>query len=681
MSNRIFANAIRALSMDAVEKANSGHPGAPLGMADMAEVLWNDFLKHNPADPTWWDRDRVVLSNGHASMLLYACLHLSGYDLNMEDLQDFRQLHSRTPGHPERGRTPGVETTTGPLGQGLANAVGMAMAEQMLAAQFNRPKYTIVNHHTYVFCGDGCLMEGVSHEACALAGSLGLGKLTVLWDDNGISIDGPVGDWFSEDVPRRFEAYGWHVVRAVDGHDAESVAKALRDARDVTDRPSLLCCRTVIGFGAPNVCGSHDCHGAPLGCQEIDCARDRLDWPHEPFVIPEAIRQAWDARSRGIELQQAWEKTFTAYGLEYPELATEFRRRMLGRLPRSFETQADAYIAAQQEDAKNIATRKASQNALNVFAPMISAMFGGSADLTSSNLTNWNGCTRLIKNFPAGNYLSYGVREFGMAAIMNGVALHGGFIPFGGTFLVFSDYARNAMRMAALMELRVIHVLTHDSIGVGEDGPTHQPVEHVASLRLIPGMAVWRPCDATETAVAWKAALCREDGPTSLILSRQALNAQPRSLRQVFEIERGGYVLRGSAERPEVVLIATGSEVQLAMDTADLLESGGRTVRVVSMPCLGLFEQQDALYRESVLPEVSLRVAIEAGSPDCWWRIVGRDGLVCGMNGFGESGPGDALWRHFGFTPQILAANVLELLARQDTIRKRLAQMLVPRGR
>lgn len=681
MTNRKhFANAIRALSMDAVQIANSGHPGAPLGMADMAEVLWNDFLKHNPADPTWWDRDRFVLSNGHASMLLYACLHLSGYDLTLDDLKRFRQLHSKTPGHPEHGLTPGVETTTGPLGQGLANAVGMALAEQILSDRYNRPGHRIVDHRTYALCGDGCLMEGVSQEACSLAGTLGLGKLTVLWDDNGISIDGHVGDWFAEDVPARFEACGWHVVRNVDGHDADAVAAALREAASIETKPSLVCCRTVIGFGAPNVCGSHDCHGAPLGCVEIDLARAELDWPHPPFVIPDDVARKWNARERGQAAQHAWNQSFAAYEAVYPELGEEFRMVMQGDLPKSFEMHANRFITAQQAEAQAVATRKASQNTLNTLAPLIPSMFGGSADLTSSNLTNWQGCRHLSPGSVNGNYLSYGVREFGMAAIMNGLALHGGFIPFGGTFLVFSDYARNAMRMAALMKLRVIYVLTHDSIGVGEDGPTHQPVEHVASLRLIPGMSVWRPCDATETAVAWKQALTKTNGPTSLILSRQNLNSQKRTLSQTNNIERGGYILRGEEANPEVVLIATGSEVQLAIDTADLLESVGRRARVVSMPCLGLFELQDPLYRSSVLPELSLRVAVEAGVMDGWWHIVGRDGLVCGMNGFGESGSGEALWRYFGFTPQALTSKILEVLLRQDKIRNRLAQMLVCQG-
>lgn len=679
-SRKHLANAIRALSMDAVQLANSGHPGAPLGMADMAEVLWNDFLKHNPADPAWWDRDRFVLSNGHASMLLYACLHLSGYDLTLDDLRQFRKLHSKTPGHPERGRTPGVETTTGPLGQGLANAVGMALAERILSSRYNRPGHEIVDHRTYALCGDGCLMEGVSQEACSLAGTLGLGKLTVLWDDNGISIDGHVGDWFDEDVPARFEACGWHVVRNVDGHDADAVAAALREAVDIQDKPSLVCCRTVIGFGAPNVCGTHDCHGAPLGCVEIGLARTQLDWPHDPFVIPGNVAQAWNARERGQAAQLDWEQRLAAYEGQYPELAGEFSMVMQGLMPESFETQAVHFIAVQQAEAKSMATRKASQNALNVFAPLVPSMFGGSADLTSSNLTNWQGCTRLTRDSLAGNYLSYGVREFGMAAIMNGLALHGGFIPFGGTFLVFSDYARNAMRMAALMDLRVIYVLTHDSIGVGEDGPTHQPVEHVASLRLIPNMSVWRPCDATETAVAWKQALTRTNGPTSLVLSRQNLTPQKRTLSQTNNIERGGYILRGNEDNPEVVIVATGSEVQLAMETADLLESVGRRARVVSMPCPGLFELQDPLYRSAVLPELSLRVAVEAGIMDGWWRIVGRDGLVFGMTGFGESGPGDALWRHFEFTPQALTSKILEILLRQDKIRNRLAQMLVCRS-
>ncbi|KAF0233173.1 MAG: hypothetical protein FD177_1804 [Desulfovibrionaceae bacterium] len=675
--HRNLANAIRALSMDAVQQANSGHPGAPMGMADIAEVLWNDFLKHNPSDPDWWDRDRFVLSNGHASMLLYSCLYLSGYDLNLEDLRNFRQMHAKTPGHPERGRTPGVETTTGPLGQGLANAVGMALAERTMAARYNQPGYDIVDHRTYALCGDGCLMEGISHEACSLAGTLGLGKLTVLWDDNGISIDGHVAGWFSEDVPTRFEAYGWHVVRAVDGHDAQSVANALREAQSESDRPSLLCCKTVIGFGAPTVCGSHDCHGAPLGRQEIEAARAALDWPHGTFEVPEGVRQAWDACKKGNTAQQTWKETFAAFAIEHPTLAAEFKARMEGTLPKSFEANASKYILTQQHEGKNLATRKASQNALDAFAPQLPGMFGGSADLTSSNLTNWKGCVRLTNESLDGNYLSYGVREFGMAAIMNGMALHGGFIPFGGTFLVFSDYARNAMRMAALMELQVIHVLTHDSIGVGEDGPTHQPVEHTASLRLIPGMSVWRPCDATETATAWKTAVTRRNGPTSLILSRQPLKAQVRTRRQVKDIARGGYILRDCSGIPAVVLIGSGSEVQLAMETAELLERARHAVRVVSMPCMDVFEAQSPIYRSNVLPEESLLVAVEAGIQDNWWRLVGRDGLVCGMTGFGESAPGDVLWEHFGFTPSALAAQVLRALAKREKRRKQLLNMVV----
>jgi len=664
-TSRRNANAIRALAMDAVQKANSGHPGAPLGMADIAEVLWNGHLKHNPADPNWWDRDRFVLSGGHASMLLYACLHLSGYDLSVEDIMNFRQFDSRTPGHPEYGRTPGVETTTGPLGQGLANAVGMALAERMLAAAYNRPDHHVVDHFTYVFAGDGCLMEGISHEACSLAGTLGLGKLIVVWDDNGISIDGHVRNWFGEDTADRFEAYGWHVIAGVDGHDAQAIDDAFRQAKERTDKPTLICCRTVIGFGAPNVCGSHDCHGAPLGEGEIAAARAELGWEHQPFHIPGDIRREWDAKARGRRAQDEWDAMFRDYAKAHPGLAAEYTRRMEGRMPESFMEDAWRFVESMQDEHQNIATRKASQNAINAFAPILPEMAGGSADLTPSNLTNWKSCVTVSPGGFEGNYISYGVREFGMAAIMNGMSLHGGFIPFGGTFLVFSDYARNALRMAAMMGLKVIHVFTHDSIGVGEDGPTHQPVEHVASLRLIPGMSLWRPCDAAETAAAWKVALSGTDGPTCLVLSRQNLPPQRRTGKQLRDVERGGYILKDAQGHPGIVLAATGSEVAVAMEAAAILTEEGAKVRVVSMPCQDLFDKQPEAYRDKVLPPGVLTVSIEAGCTAGWWRYVGRDGLAVGMDRFGESAPAGVLFKHFGITPQAVAEKVRAALARR----------------
>ncbi len=648
---RELANAIRALSMDAVQKAKSGHPGAPMGMADIAEVLWNDFLKHNPNNPKWWDRDRFVLSNGHGSMLIYSLLHLTGYDLSIDDIKNFRQLHSKTPGHPEYGYTPGVETTTGPLGQGITNAVGMALAEKVLAAQFNRDGHHVIDHYTYVFLGDGCLMEGVSHEACSLAGTLGLGKLIAFWDDNGISIDGHVDGWFTDDTPARFEAYGWHVVRNVDGHDPEAIAKAIREARSVNDKPSLICCKTVIGYGAPNLCGSHDCHGAPLGEDEVAATRENLGWKYPPFEIPDEIYAGWDAREKGARAEAAWSEKFAAYKAAHPDLAAELERRMKGEFPADWAEKARAVIAEMVTKNDKMATRKASQAAINAYAPLLPEMLGGSADLTGSNNTDWKGSVSITNTVADGNYIHYGVREFGMAAMMNGMALHGGFIPYGGTFLVFSDYARNALRMSALMKLRTIYVFTHDSIGLGEDGPTHQPIEHVASLRMIPNMSVWRPCDLVETAVAWKAALERSDGPTSLILTRQNLEPQSRTEAQVADIARGGYILRDCEGTPELILIATGSEVALAMGAAEVLAGEGRKVRVVSMPSTDVFEAQDAGYRDQVLPAaVTARVAIEAGVTDYWRKYVGLEGRVVGIDRFGESAPASDLFKHFGFT-------------------------------
>ncbi len=662
-SRRELANAIRALSMDAVQKAKSGHPGAPMGMADIAEVLWNSFLKHNPANPHWWDRDRFVLSNGHGSMLLYSLLHLSGYDLPMEELKNFRQLHSKTPGHPEYGYAPGIETTTGPLGQGITNAVGMALAERTLAAQFNQPGHHIVDHYTWVFMGDGCLMEGISHEACSLAGTLGLGKLIAFWDDNGISIDGHVENWFSEDVAKRFEAYGWHVVRGVDGHDAAAVEKAIHEAKSVNNRPSLICCKTVIGYGAPNLCGSHDCHGAPLGDDEIKATRENLSWKYAPFEIPGEIYAGWDAKKKGGVAEQSWGEKFKAYKAAYPALAAELERRMSGELPANWEQHTQAYIKACAEKGEGPATRKASQMAITALAKVLPEFLGGSADLTGSNLTNWPECKAITNTVADGNYISYGVREFGMSAIMNGVALHGGFIPFGGTFLMFSEYARNALRMAALMKQRSIFVYTHDSIGLGEDGPTHQPVEQTATLRMIPNMSVWRPCDTVETAVAWKAAVEKSTGPSSLIFSRQNLPHQARDAAQMGNVARGGYVLRDSQGAPEVILIATGSEVDLAMKAAEQLSGKGRRVRVVSMPSTDVFDKQDKAYRESVLPAACRkRVAIEAGVSDYWRKYVGLDGAVVGIDRFGESAPAGALFKEFGFTVENVVKTVEAVL-------------------
>ncbi|MAT65200.1 MAG: transketolase [Gammaproteobacteria bacterium] len=660
-SRRELANAVRALSMDAVQKAKSGHPGAPMGMADIAEVLWNDFMKHNPANPGWYDRDRFVLSNGHGSMLIYSLLHLTGYDLPMEELKNFRQLHSKTPGHPEYGYTPGVETTTGPLGQGISNAVGMALAERTLAAQFNRDGHHIVDHYTYVFMGDGCMMEGISHESCALAGTLGLGKLIAFWDDNGISIDGHVDTWFTDDTPKRFEAYGWHVVRGVDGHDPEAVAKAIHEAKSVNDKPTLICTKTVIGYGAPNLCGSHDCHGAPLGDDEIKATRENLGWKHEPFVIPDEIYAGWDAKDKGSKAEAEWNEKFAAYKAAFPDMAAEFERRMKGELPANWKETAEAFIKSCDEAGASDPTRKASGNAIKAFAKVLPEFVGGSADLTPSNNTSWPECRQITSTVADGNYISYGVREFGMSAIMNGMALHGGVKPFGGTFLMFSEYARNALRMAALMKVPTLFVYTHDSIGLGEDGPTHQPVEQISTLRLMPNMSLWRPCDTVETAVAWKAGIERNDGPTSLIFSRQNLAHMSRSADQIANIARGGYVLRDCDGEPEAIIIATGSEVEIAMQAADSLS--GRKIRVVSMPSTDVFDAQDEAYKESVLPKsCTKRVAVEAGVTDYWRKYVGLDGAVVGLDRFGESAPAGQLFKEFGFTAENVAKVVEGIL-------------------
>ncbi|MBB1316053.1 transketolase [Shewanella sp. SR43-4] len=661
-SRKVLANAIRALSMDAVQKANSGHPGAPMGMADIAEVLWNDFLKHNPTNPNWVDRDRFVLSNGHGSMLIYSLLHLSGYELPIEELKQFRQLHSKTPGHPEYGYTPGVETTTGPLGAGLSNAVGMAIAEKTLAAQFNRPGHDIVDHFTYCFLGDGCLMEGISHEASSLAGTLGLGKLVAFWDDNGISIDGHVEGWFTDDTPKRFEAYGWHVIADVDGHNPDAIRAAIEQAKSVTDKPSMICCKTIIGFGSPNKSGSHDCHGAPLGDAEIAAAREFLNWPHAPFEIPSDVYAGWDAKHKGEANESLWNDKFAAYQAAFPELAAEYDRRVLkGDLPADFEAKAQAFIQESQDKAEGIASRKASQNAIGFFGAMLPELLGGSADLAGSNLTLWSG-SKGIQDDPAGNYIYYGVREFGMSGIMNGASLHGGFINYGATFMMFMEYARNAVRMSALMGIQNIFVYTHDSIGQGEDGPTHQPIEQLANLRLTPNMAVWRPCDAAETAVSWKAAIERRDAPTSLVFSRQGLKAQARTAEQLANVAKGGYVLSDCQGTADVILIATGSEVQLAMDSAAELSKLGQKVRVVSMPSTTEFDKQDAAYKESVLPKgVTKRVAIEAAHTDFWYKYIGFEGGVVGMTTFGESAPGGDLLKHFGFTVDNVVKTVQSL--------------------
>ncbi|HFQ5286361.1 TPA: transketolase [Vibrio vulnificus] len=663
MDRKHLANAIRALSMDGVQKANSGHPGAPMGMADIAEVLWRGHLNHNPSNPEWADRDRFVLSNGHGSMLIYSLLHLSGYELSIDDLKNFRQLHSKTPGHPEYGYAPGIETTTGPLGQGITNAVGMAMAEKALAAQFNKEGHDIVDHFTYVFMGDGCLMEGISHEACSLAGTLGLGKLIAFWDDNGISIDGHVEGWFSDDTPKRFEAYGWHVIPAVDGHNAEAINAAIEAAK-ADPRPTLICTKTIIGFGSPNKSGSHDCHGAPLGAEEIAATRKELGWEHGPFEIPQEVYAEWSAKEAGAAKEAAWNEKFAAYEAAYPELAAEFKRRVNGELPAQWEEKANQIIADLQANPANIASRKASQNALEAFGKMLPEFMGGSADLAPSNLTMWSGSKSLEANDFSGNYIHYGVREFGMTAIMNGIALHGGFVPYGATFLMFMEYARNAMRMAALMKIQNIQVYTHDSIGLGEDGPTHQPVEQIASLRLTPNMSTWRPCDQVESAVAWKLAIERKDGPSALIFSRQNLAQQPRSADQVADIAKGGYILKDSDGKPELILIATGSEVELAVKAAEQLTAEGKKVRVVSMPATDAFDKQDAAYREAVLPsDVTARIAIEAGIADFWYKYVGFDGRIIGMTTFGESAPADQLFEMFGFTVENVVNTAKELLA------------------
>lgn len=661
-SRRELANAIRALSMDAVQKAKSGHPGAPMGMADIAEVLWRDFLKHNPTNPAWLDRDRFILSNGHGSMLLYSLLHLTGYDLPIEELKNFRQLHSKTPGHPEIGYTPGVETTTGPLGQGLANAVGLAIAERTLAAQFNRPDHDIVDHFTYVFMGDGCLMEGISHEVCSLAGTLGLGKLIGFYDHNGISIDGETEGWFTDDTHKRFEAYNWHVVGEIDGHDADAVKAAIQEAQSVTDKPSLIICRTVIGFGSPNKAGKEEAHGAALGEEEVALTRKQLGWNYPAFEIPKEIYQQWDAKQAGAEREKAWNNKLAAYKQAYPELAAEYARRMDGGMPANWEAETAKFIAELQANPQKIASRKASQNALEAYGKLLPEFLGGSADLAPSNLTIWSG-SKSIKDDPAGNYIHYGVREFGMTAIGNGIAHHGGFVPYTATFLMFVEYARNAARLAALMKARQIMVYTHDSIGLGEDGPTHQPVEQIASLRVTPNMSVWRPCDQVETAIAWQAAIERHHGPTALILSRQNLAQPERTAEQVANIKRGGYVLKECDGTPDIILIATGSEVEITLGAATKLTTGGHKVRVVSLPSTDLFDAQDAAYRESVLPSaVKARVAVEAGIADYWYKYVGLDGAIVGMTTFGESAPAEKLFAEFGFTVENIVSHAEALL-------------------
>ncbi|MGX4039152.1 transketolase [Escherichia coli] len=663
MNSQLLANAIRMLSVDAIQKANSGHPGAPMGMADIAEVVWRRHLRHNPKNPQWFNRDRYVQSNGHGSMLIYALLHLTGYDLSMDDIRDFRQLHSRTPGHPEYGYTPGVETTTGPLGQGVANAVGMAIAEKALAAEFNKPGFNIVDHHTWLFLGDGCLMEGISHEACGLAGTLKLGNLIAIWDDNGISIDGHVEGWFAEDTAARFRAYGWHVIEGVDGHDPEAVDAAVREAKSVTDKPSLLCCKTIIGFGSPNKANSHDCHGSALGADEVALVRERLQWPYAPFEIPGEIYAEWDATEKGAQVQQEWDALFADYAKQWPELAAEFTRRMKGDLPAGWAENMQKYVHDLQSHPAALATRQVSQKCLNHFADMLPELMGGSADLSPSNLTRHQKSVDFTGENPAGNYISYGVREFGMSAIMNGLALHGGFIPYGGTFLMFMEYARNALRMAALMKIRSVFVYTHDTIGLGEDGPTHQPVEQLASLRLTPNMETLRGCDQVEVAVAWQQAIERKDGPTSLVLTRQPLAQQPRTAAQLAEIARGGYVLSDCDGQPEMILISAGSEIELVVSAAKALTEEGRKVRVVSLPCTERFDNQDAAYKESVLPKaVRKRLAVEASIAGFWERYVGLDGKVIGMTSFGESAPANVLFKHFGFTPENVLAQARELL-------------------
>ncbi|MDM4207707.1 transketolase [Klebsiella spallanzanii] len=662
-SRKNLANAIRMLSVDAVQRANSGHPGAPMGMADIAEVLWRDFLNHNPTNPAWANRDRFVLSNGHGSMLIYSLLHLTGYDLPIDELKNFRQLHSKTPGHPEVGYTPGVETTTGPLGQGIANAVGMAIAEKTLAAQFNRPGHEIVDHFTYAFMGDGCMMEGISHEVCSLAGTLKLGKLVAFYDDNGISIDGHVEGWFTDDTAKRFEAYGWHVVRGVDGHDPESIRAAIDVAKSITTMPTLIICKTVIGFGSPHKAGTHDVHGAPLGEAEVAATREALGWPHPPFVIPSEIAAQWDARKSGQAKEAAWNEKFAAYAQAFPELAGEYTRRMKGQLPAEFASKAQAFIEKLQAKPAKIASRKASQNAIEAFGPLLPEFLGGSADLAPSNLTLWSG-SKAINEEPAGNYIHYGVREFGMTAIANGIALHGGFLPYTSTFLMFVEYARNAVRMAALMKQRQVMVYTHDSIGLGEDGPTHQPVEQIASLRLTPNLSTWRPCDQVESAVAWKYGVERQDGPTALIFSRQNLTQQERTWQQVQDIARGGYVLKDCDGQPQLILIATGSEVELAVAAWQQLMAEGVKARVVSMPSTDVFDKQDEAYRETVLPQaVSARIAVEAGIADYWFKYVGLNGAIIGMQSYGESAPAEQLYQTFGITVEVVLQQAKALLA------------------
>lgn len=650
-SRNELANAVRALSMDAVQKAKSGHPGAPMGMADIAQVLWCDYLKHNPSNPQWVDRDRFVLSNGHGSMLIYSLLHLTGYDLSINDLKNFRQLHSKTPGHPEYGYTPGVETTTGPLGQGVANAVGMAIAEKTLAAQFNQGAFDIVDHYTYAFMGDGCMMEGISHEVCSLAGTLGLGKLIVFYDDNGISIDGEVEGWFSDDTPKRFESYGWQVVPNVDGHNSQEIIAAVEMAKANEGVPTLICCKTVIGFGSPNKQGKEDCHGAALGEEEIALTRENLGWTHGPFEVPDDVYAGWDGKKKGDKAESDWQRKFDNYRAQYPELAAEFERRMKGELPANWEQDSANYIKQVQEAGEKIASRKASQNCLNTFGPMLPELLGGSADLAGSNLTLWKDSKGISAKDASGNYLFWGVREFGMTAAINGITLHGGFISYGATFLIFMEYARNAMRMAALMKQQNIQVYTHDSIGLGEDGPTHQPIEQLANLRTTPNMSLWRPCDATESAVAWKAAIERRDGPTALVFSRQGLAPMQRDDAQLENVAKGGYVLKATAGTPDAILIATGSEVELAMKAAAQLEQNGKQISVVSMPCVDAFMRQDQAYRDSVLPlAVRARVAVEAGKVDYWHQFTGLDGAVIGMDSFGESAPAGDLFAHFGIT-------------------------------
>lgn len=668
-SRRDLANAIRVLSMDAVQKANSGHPGAPMGMADIAEVLWNDYMNHNPGNTNWSNRDRFILSNGHGSMLLYSLLHLTGYDLPIEELKNFRQLHSKTPGHPEYGYAPGVETTTGPLGQGIANAVGMALAERTLAGQFNRPGHDVVDHYTYTFLGDGCLMEGISHEVCSLAGSMKLGKLITFYDDNNISIDGEVrGEggvpgWFMDDTPTRFAAYGWHVISNVDGHDADAIKKAIEEARSVTDKPSLICCQTTIGWGSPNKQGKEDCHGAALGEDEVALVRETIGWSHPPFEIPKDVYDGWDANGKGAQSEASWKAGFEKYRSAHPELAAEFERRMAGDLPGDWNEKANAFIAEVNAKAENIASRKASQNTLNGFGPLLPELLGGSADLAGSNLTLWSGCKDVNAEGHDGNYVYYGVREFGMSAMMNGAVLYGGFKPYGATFEMFSEYARNALRMAALMKIPTIFVYTHDSIGLGEDGPTHQPVEQTATLRMIPNMQVWRPCDAVESAVCWKAAIERKDGPSTLIFSRQGLPHVNRSQGQIEAISRGGYVMKDSDGQPDAIIIATGSEVDLAMKAAEELTSKGKKIRVVSMPSTNVFDAQDAAYRESVLPSaVTSRVVVEAGVTDSWWKYAGTNGKIVGLDRFGESAPAGELFKEFGFTVENVVKNVEAVL-------------------